>query len=174
MLRTLDCTALTSIPPQFYMPDIFGAQLRPLKLPLLQRQITLVKPLVVEAKAKARANTRKESAKTRNRRIRKKYDGTPAKPRLSVFCSAKQLYATLVDDERKRCIFSGSTSQESIRGDPPCTTIEAARRLGEEVVMTCEELDINEISSYDRNGFARGERMQAFEIAISAYGFLAR
>jgi hypothetical protein len=36
------------------------------------------------------------------------------------------------------------------------------------------DLKINEISSYDRNGFAGGERMQAFEIAISRHGFLPR
>jgi len=35
-------------------------------------------------------------------------------------------------------------------------------------IKACMDLKINEISSYDRNGFARGERiMQAFEMAIS-------
>lgn len=36
------------------------------------------------------------------------------------------------------------------------------------------DLKINEISSYDRNGFARGEKMAAFEIAIKQHGFLSR
>ncbi|XP_019078844.1 uncharacterized protein LOC100254864 isoform X2 [Vitis vinifera] len=51
---------------------------------------------------------------------------------------------------------------------------EAAERVGEELVKACIDHQINEISSYDRNGFARGERMQAFEIAISRHGFLPR
>lgn len=51
---------------------------------------------------------------------------------------------------------------------------EAAKRVGEEFVKACNDLHINEISSYDRNGFACGERMQAFEIAISGHGFLPR
>ena len=51
------------------------------------------------------------------------FNGTPTKPRLSVFCSDKQLYAMLVDDQNKRCLFSSSTLQKSIRDDPPCTTI---------------------------------------------------
>jgi len=41
-------------------------------------------------------------------------------------------------------------------------------------VKACVDLNINEISSYDRNGFGRGERLNAFEIAISNYGFLPR
>ncbi|KAM1102707.1 hypothetical protein ACFX19_011501 [Malus domestica] len=53
-------------------------------------------------------------------------------------------------------------------------TEEAAKRLGEEFVKACNELNIHEISSYDRNGFATGERIQAFEIAISQHGFLSR
>lgn len=129
-----------------------------------------MKPLVIQATAKA--NSRTESAKLRNRRVRKKFNGTPERPRLSVFCSEKQLYATLVDDQNKKCLFYGSTLQKTIRGDPPCSTIEASERVGEKLVQTCVDLNINEISSYDRNGFARGERMQAFEIAISQHGFL--
>ncbi|MCD9559797.1 hypothetical protein HAX54_018096 [Datura stramonium] len=134
-------------------------------LPIQNKSLDM-KPLVVQA------NSRTESAKLRNRRIRKKFNGTPEKPRLSVFCSEKQLYATLVDDQNKKCLFYGSTLQKSIRGDPPCNTIEAAERVGKKLVQTCVDLNIDEISSYDRNGFARGERMQAFEIAISRHGFL--
>ncbi|KAK6931243.1 Ribosomal protein L18 [Dillenia turbinata] len=104
----------------------------------------------------------------------RRFNGSSENPRLSVFCSDKQLYAMLVDDQKKKCLFYGSTLQASIRGNPPCTTTEAAERVGEEFVKACIKLDINEISSYDRNGFARGERMQAFEIAISRHGFLYR
>ncbi|MED6220027.1 hypothetical protein PIB30_041199 [Stylosanthes scabra] len=125
------------------------------------------KPLVVEA----RGNTRIESPKIRNRRIQKKFNGTARHPRLSVFCSDKQLYAMLVDDKNKKCLFYASTLQKSIR-NPPCSTTEAAQRVGEELVKACTDLNINEISSYDCNGVRRGHRLEAFEIAISSYGFL--
>ncbi|XP_004301657.1 PREDICTED: 50S ribosomal protein L18-like [Fragaria vesca subsp. vesca] len=123
---------------------------------------------------RARQPARTESAKTRNRRMQKKYNGTPTKPRLSVFCSDKQLYAMLVDDQNNKCLFYGSTLQKSIRQDPNCSTAEAAKRVGEKLIQVCSDLNIGEISSYDRNGFATGERIQAFEIAISEYGFLSR
>jgi hypothetical protein len=51
---------------------------------------------------------------------------------------------------------------------------EAARRLGEELVRVCNELGISEIS-YDRNGFARGDKkMTAFEVPVSQHGFMPR
>ncbi|XP_004490070.1 uncharacterized protein [Cicer arietinum] len=123
---------------------------------------------------KARANARKESPKIRNRKMQKKFNGTATQPRLSVFCSDKQLYAMLVDDKNKKCLFYGSTLQKSFRDNPPCSTVEAAQRVGEALVKACVDLNINEISSYDRNGFGRGERLNAFEIAISNFGFLPR
>jgi len=42
-------------------------------------------------------------------------------------------------------------------------------------VKACDDLNIKEISSYDRNGLhKRGEKLKAFETAISSYGFLPR
>nr|DAD31271.1 TPA_asm: hypothetical protein HUJ06_010122 [Nelumbo nucifera] len=102
------------------------------------------------------------------------FNGSSVRPRLSVFCSAKQLYAMLVDDQNKKCLFYGSTLQNPIRENASSSTIEAAQRVGEELVKACIAHNINEISSYDRNGFARGDRIQAFEIAISRHGFLPR
>lgn len=124
--------------------------------------------------ATARHGARKENAKVRNRRLQRKFNGTATKPRLSVFCSNRQLYAMLVDDHNKMILFYVSTVQKSICGDPPCSTVEAARRVGEELIKACKELDISEISSYDRNGFARGEKMMAFEDPVSQHGFLPR
>ncbi|KAF7851699.1 hypothetical protein BT93_L3212 [Corymbia citriodora subsp. variegata] len=149
---------------------VFGPNLKPFMLPPRIDTRFLVKPPVIQAKANARI----ESPKIRNRRMRRKFTGTPTRPRLSVFCSDKQLYAMLVDDQNKKCLFYGSTLQKSIRDNPPCTTVEAARRVGEELIKVCVDLDINEISTYDRNGFARGERIQAFETAIACHGFLPR
>jgi len=51
------------------------------------------------------------------------YNGTATHPRLSVFCSDRQLYAMLVDDKNRSCLFYGSTLQKSIRQDPSCTTL---------------------------------------------------
>ncbi|XP_031106617.1 uncharacterized protein LOC116011223 [Ipomoea triloba] len=157
---------------QFKSSQLLGTSMNCSHILPVQSRSLVMNPLVVQATS--RANTRTENAKIRNRRLRKKYNGTPTKPRLSVFCSKTQLYAMLVDDQNKKCLFYGSTLQKSIRGDPPCSIMEAAERIGKELVKTCIDLNITEISSYDRNGLARGERMQAFEIPISQHGFLMR
>lgn len=164
--------AVRSVPSAlpFKTCDVFGNPLKPFNFLPIQTRNFQTKTLV----AKRRANTRTESAKIRNRRTLKKFNGTRTKPRLSVFCSTKQLYAMLVDDQSKKCLFYGSTLQKPLSGDLPRSTIEAAECLGEELIKACMDLKINEISSYDRNGFASGERMQAFEIAISRHGFLPR
>lgn len=168
MLSSL--TPVTAPTLQFKSSGLFGTHSN--SISFLSTPITnsFTKAMVIEA----RANAKKDSAKIRNRRLQRKFNGSPTKPRLSVFCSAKQLYAMLVDDQNKRCLFYGSTLQKSIHGNNPCSAIEAAERVGEELVKACIDHQINEISSYDRNGFARGERMQAFEIAISRHGFLPR
>ncbi|KAJ3673793.1 hypothetical protein LUZ60_005785 [Juncus effusus] len=127
---------------------------------------------LLSLRVEARNNTRTDSAKIRNRRLRKKFNGTPKKPRLSVFCSNKQLYAILADDQNKKILFYASTLQKSICDDPPCTIAEAAKKVGEELIKKCKEMKINEISCYDRNGLARGERIMAFEIPVSEFGFL--
>ncbi|KAJ9561811.1 hypothetical protein OSB04_006971 [Centaurea solstitialis] len=102
---------------QFKTCDLFGngsSNFIPVK-----SRIVHIRPWVIEA----RARTRVESPKVRNRRLQKKYNGTQKKPRLSVFCSEKQLYAMLVDDQNKKCLFYGSTLQQSIRSTPDCTTV---------------------------------------------------
>ncbi|XP_011075511.1 uncharacterized protein LOC105159972 [Sesamum indicum] len=155
---------------KFQACGIFGTSLNNLNILPLHSANLVMKPSVIEA----RANTRTDGAKLQNRRLRKKFNGTATKPRLSVFCSDKQLYAMLVDDQNKKCLFYGSTLQKSIRKDQSCTTVEAAERVGEELIKACMDLNINEITLYDRNGLARGERMQAFEIAVARHGFLPR
>jgi len=122
-------------------------------------------------KIEAREPTRKESAKVRNRRLRKKFNGTAQKPRLSIFCSSKHLYAQLVDDLKKKTLAFASTAQESIRGSQTCNTIDAARYVGEEIIKACIEQDISQVT-IDRNGFAQGKKMTAFEIPIRQHGFL--
>nr|GEU99155.1 50S ribosomal protein L18, chloroplastic [Tanacetum cinerariifolium] len=150
-------------PLQFTKCQIFGNKILPF-------QIVNVKPKSKTWVIQARGRTKVESPKVRNRRLQKKYNGTQKKPRLSVFCSEKQLYAMLVDDQNKKILFYGSTLQQSVRESPTSTTIEAAQRVGEELVKTCNDLGIDEIASYDRNGFSQGAKMEAFEIALSGHG----
>ncbi|KAL5211059.1 hypothetical protein ABZP36_006682 [Zizania latifolia] len=92
--------------------------------------------------ATARHGARKENAKVRNRRRQRKFNGTATKPRLSVFCSNRQLYAMLVDDHNKRILFYGSTLQKAICGDPPCGAVVRRARIfpSEQALLICNLL----------------------------------
>ncbi|KAL2903939.1 50S ribosomal protein L18 [Bienertia sinuspersici] len=80
----------------------------------------------------------------------------------------------LVDDVNKNCLYYGSTLQKSLQSDPDIGTVEATKVVGEELVKAAMNLSIDEITSYDRNGCVRGERVKAFQIALSQHGFLPR
>ena len=45
----------------------------------------------------------------RHQRVRKKVSGTPARPRLSVFRSATQIYAQVIDDAQGRTLLAASS-----------------------------------------------------------------
>ena len=53
----------------------------------------------------------------RKQRIRKKITGTPERPRLSVFRSAKHIYAQIIDDTRGTTFVSASTNEKAVRED---------------------------------------------------------
>ncbi|MCP5105332.1 MAG: 50S ribosomal protein L18, partial [bacterium] len=54
-------------------------------------------------------NLRAQSRIKRKKRIRKRVTGTPARPRLCVFRSAKHIYAQVIDDTRGHTLTAAST-----------------------------------------------------------------
>jgi large subunit ribosomal protein L18 len=89
----------------------------------------------------------------RKKRIRKKVAGTTDRPRLSVFRSAKHIYAQVVDDSSQRTLASASTLGAELR--EACAGItkkEAARKVGELVAKRCLEHNIIKVV-FDRNGY---------------------
>lgn len=57
----------------------------------------------------AKTNTRRAARLRRKRHIRKRIAGTAERPRLSVFRSAKHIYAQLIDDEAGHTVASASS-----------------------------------------------------------------
>jgi large subunit ribosomal protein L18 len=49
----------------------------------------------------------------RHQRVRKKVSGTAGRPRLSVFRSATQIYAQVIDDERGHTLLTASSREEA-------------------------------------------------------------
>lgn len=84
-------------------------------------------------------------------RIRKIVNGTPDRPRLSVFRSNKQIYAQLINDVDGKTLISAS-SRESEIANHKGTKIEQAAKVGELLAKKAKAAGIETVV-FDRNGY---------------------
>ncbi len=94
----------------------------------------------------------------RKARIRKKVNGTPERPRLSVFRSASHIYAQVVDDTQGATLVSASTLLKGVGDDGNKT--EKAKAVGAAVAKACLDKGIKAVV-FDRNGFLYHGRIRA-------------
>ena len=113
---------------------------------------------------------------TRKRRkyhIRKRIVGTVDRPRVSVFRSAKHIYAQLIIDESENgsvTIASASSNSKDL-GLTNGGNVAAATKVGEKIVEIAKEKNINNVV-FDRNGFLYHGRVKALAQAIRQAGLL--
>ena len=109
----------------------------------------------------------------RKYRIRSRLTGTSARPRVSVFRSAKYTYAQIISDEEGKTLASGSTKDADVLGKLGDVKIEgsedpskssksavAAKGLGVILAEKCAAKGIKEVV-FDRNGFLYHGRIKA-------------
>ncbi len=100
----------------------------------------------------------------RQLRIRKKVQGTPARPRLAVFRSSKHIYAQVIDDVGGRTIAAASSLAATESG----TKVDAAKAVGDLVAKACLEKGVDQVV-FDRGGYRYHGRVRALaESARSA------
>ncbi len=96
-----------------------------------------------------KADTKKARAK-RHARVRGKISGTPERPRLNVFRSAKHIYAQIIDDVNGVTLASASSMDKEFDGNGG--NVEGARKVGEMVAKRAADKGIAEVV-FDRGGF---------------------
>ncbi|KAG6554886.1 hypothetical protein Mapa_003470 [Marchantia paleacea] len=139
-------------------------------IPSASRTVRLNEPLRIEA----REPTRRETIKVRHRRLRRKLNGTTERPRLAVFRSNKHLYAQVIDDTKQHTLASSSTLTKPMREELGITsgaTVDAAKRVGEEIAKVCLEKGITQVA-FDRGGFVYTGRIQALAEAAREGGLV--
>ncbi|KAL3690981.1 hypothetical protein R1sor_004632 [Riccia sorocarpa] len=132
------------------------------------RTVLLNEPLRIEA----REPTRRETIKVRHRRLRRKLNGTTERPRLAVFRSNKHLYAQVIDDTKQHTLAASSTLTKTLREELELSsgpTVDAARRVGEEIAKVCREKGITQVA-FDRGGFVYHGRIKALADAAREGG----
>ena len=90
--------------------------------------------------------------------------------RLTVYRSARHIYAQLVDPGSGRTIVSTSTRSKSIASDGQTTgNVEAAKRVGKAIAEMALERQIEEVV-FNRNGFLYHGRVKALAEAAREAG----
>lgn len=106
----------------------------------------------------------------RHLRVRKKIEGTTARPRLNVFRSSKHIYAQVIDDANGVTLAAASTMDKELRdqvGNGGNT--EAARKVGELVAKRAKDAGIS-VVVFDRGGYLYHGRIQALAEAAREAG----
>jgi large subunit ribosomal protein L18 len=106
----------------------------------------------------------------RHLRVRKKINGTAARPRLSVFRSSKHMYAQLIDDVSGVTIVSASTQDKELTevvGNGG--NIDAASKVGELIAKRAQAKGVTQVV-FDRGGYLYHGRIQALANAAREAG----
>ncbi|MFM7678602.1 MAG: 50S ribosomal protein L18 [Roseiflexaceae bacterium] len=93
----------------------------------------------------------------RHNRVRRKVEGTSARPRLSVFRSSAHIYAQIIDDVTQRTLLAASTKSAGVT---PGTKTEEARFVGKTIAALAKKAGITQVV-FDRGGFQYHGRVQA-------------
>ena len=106
----------------------------------------------------------------RKLRIRQKINGTSEKPRLSVFRSAKHIYAQVVDDVAGTTVAHVSTLSRDVRVEvTEASKLDAAKRVGQAIAKALLAKGIERVV-FDRNGYLYHGRVRALADAAREAG----
>jgi len=98
----------------------------------------------------------------RKHSIRKHINGTPERPRLTVFRSLNHIYAQIIDDVSGKTIVSASTLDKEVREmiKPDAKKVDKSSQVGEVIAKRAVEKNIEAVA-FDRNGFLYHGRIKA-------------
>src|SRR5688572_4788834 len=112
-------------------------------------------------------NSKLESRKIRHRSLRKRINGTPERPRLVVFRSARHIYAQVIDDLGRKTLVAASDlikkedkQPDKPKGDGKIKKSDRAKEVGVKVAKLCLEKGISKVV-FDRAGYKYHGRVSA-------------
>jgi len=114
--------------------------------------------------------SRKALRVIRRLRVRKKINGTAERPRLNVFRSLQNIYAQIIDDEKRLTLVSTSTLAPELKEKlSSSSNTEAAIAVGQLLAKKAEEAGIKQVV-FDRAGYVYHGRIKALADAARAGG----
>ena len=106
----------------------------------------------------------------KHNRIRNRFSGTAARPRLAVFRSNNHMYAQIIDDVAGTTLVAASTNEKEAKSELKKTNdVEAAAYVGTLIAKRAIEKGIKEVV-FDRGGFVYQGKIQALAEAAREAG----
>jgi large subunit ribosomal protein L18 len=106
-------------------------------------------------------------------RIRKRVQGTEARPRLTIYRSVAHIYVQVVDDMTGHTIASASSVEPTVKGalDKKArgSNVAGAQAIGKTIAERLKEKGVSRVV-FDRNGFLYHGRVKAVADAARAAG----
>jgi large subunit ribosomal protein L18 len=93
----------------------------------------------------------------RHERLRLRISGSPERPRLSVFRSAKFIYAQVIDDTTGRTLAAASSQEGELAGS---TKVDAARAVGKAIAQRAKAAGVTSVV-LDRGGYQYHGRVRS-------------
>ena len=115
--------------------------------------------------------SRKQQTQKRHKRLRRNLNGTPERPRLSVFRSNNHIYAQVIDDEAQSTICAASTLDKDLKQTLKVdgSSCDASSAVGELVAKRALEKGIQKVV-FDRGGNLYHGRVKALASAAREAG----
>ena len=116
------------------------------------------------------SKSRNESRLRRQRRVRGKVDGTPERPRLSVFRSLANIYAQIIDDTQGHTLVSASTvDAEVTKQINGLKGVDKAKLVGKVLADRAKAAGIKQVV-FDRGGYKYHGQVKALADASRENG----
>ena len=105
---------------------------------------------------------KREARLKRKKRVRKKIKGTPERPRLTVFKTARHMYAQIIDDSSGKTLVAASTMSKNLKSKAKGLSgnTKGAILVGETIGKEGRRKRIKRVV-FDRNGFLYHGRVKA-------------
>ncbi len=113
--------------------------------------------------------SRDEHRRRTHRRLRRRLEGGPQRPRLAVFRSLKHIYAQVIDDRAGRTLAAASSKDKGGAGESKGNNLAGAGGVGKLVAERALEKGIRQVV-FDRGGYLYHGRVKALAEAARAAG----
>ncbi len=110
--------------------------------------------------------SKKEKRERRHRRVRAKVFGTAERPRLAIFCSNKEIYCQVIDDDKRVTLISANSFSVKEK-----KMMEKAKIVGELIGKLAKDKKITKVV-FDRAGYVYTGRVKAFAESARAGGLI--